>query len=342
MRQEALRQAAITAIFERMDGIAMQCDDKFPLFRTASASNWALSKRGSWMGGFWVGLWWLKAAVTGQCTDCDQAAQWCTKLEALLDEPSVNRSFVFWYGPGLGGRLHGNDDAAWLARRAMQAMAKSFDGSLAAWPLGEGMGGGESGRHMLNVDSLAPTLSLMHTYGGRMGCTMAQWHLDTCMMHLEGSDGAWRSHVALPVSHAAGKSEVTWQRGQAWAMLGLAEAARVYGQERYIDAAVRACTYWRRQWGESVPGNDAWPADPCALAIASVALFRLWRHLPDRLWLCELSCQHLEEILTKQIVETGIFVGHYYRTAPDETQLVESPCATFFLLEALLTQEKVL
>ncbi|MEJ2633538.1 MAG: hypothetical protein P8011_16280 [Acidihalobacter sp.] len=342
MRQDALKQTAIEAIFERMDSIAAQCYDKFPLFRVASASDWTLSKRGSWMGGFWAGLWWLKAAVTGRGTDRDQAAQWCTKLEAMLDEPSVNRSFVFWYGPGLGGRLHGDDDAARLARRATQAMADSFDGSLAAWPLGEGMGGGDNGRHTLNVDSLAPILSLMHTHGGRKGCIMAQWRLDACMTHLQGAAGAWRSHVVVLVPHAAEETAGAWQRGQSWAMLGLAEAARLYGQKRYIDAAVRACAYWHRQWDGSAPGNGASPVDPCALAIVSVAPLRLWQHLPDRLWLREQSYLHLEELLTKEIVETGSFVGHHYRIGPNEVQLVESPCATFFLLEALLIQAKIL
>jgi len=338
MQQDEHAQRAIAAIFRRMDEIAAQCGDRFPLFRTVADAQWTLSKRGSWMGGFWAGLWWLKTSVTGDAADHAQAVQWCMRLEASLDEPSVNRSFVFWYGAGLGGQLQGDETARQLAQRAARTLLNRFDAQRAIWPLDEGMGAGERGRCMLDVDSLAPLIALMHAHSGSIGSDVAQRHLDSCLTQLTDGTGAWRSRKALDVVHQT-PSPPIWPRGQAWAMLGLAEAARRYGSQRYIDAALRACAYWQQQFHTSKSG--AWGSsqtqpDPSALAIAAVAMFRLWQYTPEQQWLHQQSCQHIQALLTPDVVQTGQFVGHHYQTRPDTFELVESPCALFFLLEALL------
>jgi len=52
--------------------------------------------------GFWAGLWWRRALISGQEQDKEQALNWSQKLQVWLEEPSINRSFVFWYGSGLG------------------------------------------------------------------------------------------------------------------------------------------------------------------------------------------------------------------------------------------------
>jgi len=333
MKADARTQRAIAAIFRRMDEIAAQCGDRFPLFRAASDSEWTLSKRGSWMGGFWAGLWWLKASVTGNAADRAQAAQWCTRLEAMLDEPSVNCSFVFWYGAGLGDKLYDDEIAHSLARRATRTLLNHFDETLAIWPLGVGMGADERGRSRLDVDSLAPLLCLMHAHGGTTGRTLAQRHLDSCLTHLADGAGAWRSRKAMGVVQQT-PSPPIWPRGQAWAMLGLAEAASRYDAKHYADAALRACTYWQQQyasWNSSQP-------DPSASTIAAVAMFRLWQYTPEQQWLHQQSCWHIQALLTPDVVQTGQFAGHHYQTRPSISEWVESPCALFFLLQALLLQ----
>jgi len=122
-------------------------------------------------------------------------------------------------------------------------------------------------------------------------------------------------------------------------MLGLAEAVRCYDTKRYTNAALRACEYWHRQLcapESGVWGDGQTHADPSALAIAAVAMFRLWQRMPEQQWLHQQSCQHIQALLTPDVVQTGQFVGHHYQTRPDTFELVESPCALFFLLEALL------
>jgi len=191
---------------------------------------------------------------------------------------------------------------------------------------------------MLDVDSLAPLVELMHAHGGSIGNDLARRHLDSCLTHLTDGTGAWRSRKSLDVVQQP-PSPPIWPRGQAWAMLGLAEAVRCYGTKRYMDAALRACEYWQQQFHTSESsawGSSQTPPDPSALAIAAVAMFRLWQHMPEQQWLHQQSCLHIEALLTAEVVQTGQFVGHHYQIRPDTSELVESPCALLFLLEALL------
>lgn len=339
---DAYTHIAIKSILQRMEEIAEQCGDKFPLFRRPATEQWKLSTRGSWMGGFWVGLWWLRALVTKSSDDRIRAAHWCSRLEVLLEEPTVNRSFVFWFGPGIGSELHADIQSTQLVHRAAQVLMRGFNERMAAWPLGEGMGGGREGFHLLNVDSLAPLISLMNAGGDPRGISMARKHLNSCLTHLCGMNGAWQSNAVFDASMASLNRDIagTGLRGQAWAMLGLVESSSCFGCERYLRHALSACDYWRRQWsylnttGRRHGGTA--PADSCAMAIACVAMLKLWRLIGEPSWLQAQSTRYIEELLTPTVVETGRFVGHYYQTEFGKSELVESPCAMYFLLAVLL------
>jgi len=104
--------------------------------------------------------------------------------------------------------------AGQLAQRATQTLLNRFDARLAIWPLGEGMGAGERGRSMLDVDALFPLIALMHAHGGATGRSLAQRHLDSCLTHLTDGTGAWRSRKALDVTYQNQTSPI-WPRGQA-------------------------------------------------------------------------------------------------------------------------------
>ena len=210
-----LYQTAIHAIFKRMDEIAAQCGDRFPLFRPDVATQWKLSRRGSWLGGFWAGLWWRRAAYTRSADDHAVARTWSAQLQPLLSEPSINRSFVFWYGAAIGHQVSAKDQAAQqLAGHAALAISASFDPVLGCWTSGPGMGAGEPGTRTLNVDALAPTLALLHAYGGPKGRVQAHQHLQTCLRYLATEHGAWRENVVQDVDDDMQQEEAgTWPRG---------------------------------------------------------------------------------------------------------------------------------
>lgn len=342
MSVDVLGSASIESIFANMDQVAEQCGEQFPLFRQSSSEQWTLSRRGSWLGGFWAGLWWRRALISGQEQDREQALNWSQKLQVWLEEPSINRSFVFWYGSGLGSIWHGDREAEAHVDQAAQALLNSFDASSGFWPLGSGMGGGEAGNHILNVDALAPTLLVLDAQGGPVARQFGQWHVDACLRYLQKRSGAWRDTVLLRGNDVlAEQGAETWQRGQAWAMLGMATATRLYDRKSYAQAALNACRYWHERWGKFAHGfltqeSPLSPVDRSAWAIASLSMYELWQILPEQQWLHEQSRLYLDALLTPELSETGRFVGHLYKVAPGQSELVESACASFFLLEALL------
>lgn len=334
MPAQRKRKAVVDALFKQLDSISRQCGEQFPLYRLPRERKWKLSRRGSWLGGFWAGLWWRRAAYTELSEDLDQATFWSRQLVAQLDEPSLNRSFVFWYGAAFGGRLAQDQPARELALRAADTLARDYRPDIGGWPLGPGMGGGDGGDATLNIDALAPTLALMHLQADKR--EMARSHLELCLRTLRGEGGAWASHARFDEDGRVSRGPAgQWARGQAWAMLGLAEAVKLYGGV-YAAPAREACAYWLERWGK-----DTGDADPCAMAIASLALLRLWQCLPGMNEWRDLAFKQLEGLMSLE-VQQGCFVGHYYRTGADQEQMVESACATFFLVEALLTQDQVM
>ncbi len=343
MQGNNLHEVAIRAIFTRMEEIAAQCGDRFPLFRRSADGLWTLSTRGSWLGGFWAGLWWRRAAYTGSADDRAVAEAWSGRLAPLLREPSINRSFVFWYGAAIGHEKRGKDQAPQqLANQAALAISEGFNPVLGGWMSGSGMGAGELGTRALNVDALAPTLALLHGHGGPKETARARQHLQTCLRHLATEHGAWRTNAVLDADDGVEQEAAgAWPRGQAWAMLGLAEAVRLFG-EAYRQPALQACAYWTERWGDARQPADRTglqiaPQDLSAQVISATAMLNLSRLIPGQHWLYQQAHKQISAVLdVSNVAETGQFVGHLYHVKADDEQLVESACATFFLLENLI------
>ncbi|MFT0179934.1 MULTISPECIES: hypothetical protein [Pseudomonas] len=343
MPEQRKRELIIEALLEPLARIAQQCDGQFPLYRPDRDTPWKLSRRGSWLGGFWAALWWRRAQASGDVADVTQARTWSARLAVQLGEPSINRSFVFWYGAGIASRHSCGEQARDLATQAAATLAADFDPQLGGWWLGTGLGAGEPGARILDIDALAPTLALLHASPDSGHWALAHQHLQRCLKSLSEPSGAWANQaLLLPDGRWQRNVPGHWARGQAWAMLGLAEAVGRYGGE-YAEAACRTCEYWTQHWGAAAaggrPGTDK--ADPCAIAIASLALLRLCQYLPGRNAWCELACRQIAGLLTAS-VRRGCFIGHRYRLDAQRTRLVETPCATFFLIEALRVQGQVL
>jgi len=154
-------QGAIDQLLARLALIHAACGEAFPLYCRGLEQPWKVSAGGSWLGGFWAGLWWLRAFCSGADHDRQQAEQISQRLADKLDSDSHHRSLIFWYGAGLGARLLGSEPGTELARQARQRLALAFDPLLGAIPLGRDMGGGEQGDQCLSIDPLAATLRLL-------------------------------------------------------------------------------------------------------------------------------------------------------------------------------------
>ena len=342
--QEPLRldeaYRAIVAIFGRMDQIQASCAEGFPLYCTEAGSHWKVSAGGSWLGGFWAGLWWLRAHRSASLGDRQQARLITERLRDKLDSATHHRSLIFHYGAGLGSCLHDDHLANELAEQAVQQLARAFDPMLGCIALGREMGGGEEGDQRLSIDPLAATLQLFARRADPRLLSLGRQQLQVSFRACADGSGAWSSLAC----HENGQWRAddrpgNWSRGQAWAMLGLSVGARLYGAP-YRQDAVQACQYWQHSRGLEAPLNrlsePQGADDPCAAAMVSLALQGLARYLPDGEVLRQQAGAQLAAIIRSGDFHEGCFVGHCYRISAAGEQKVESACGSFFLLAALL------
>ena len=339
------RSRLILDIFGQMQSIAGQCGSQFPLYRRSEGGPWKLSRRGSWLGGFWAALWWHRAQADQSLQSLETAREWTRRLEPILLEESVNRSFVFWYGAATAHRY--DPDASWsgLAERACAGLRESYSETLRMFPLGEAMGGGPAGRQILNVDALASLLLLLHDHGDSKDRERSRQHLDTCLLQLVDERGRWRTQIICSAGAATCPKHFTYSaRGQAWAMLGLAQAVRCLG-EGYTQPAMLACKWWTEHTEhemaaplKAAAGRAVMPVpeDPCASAIACLALHQLGQLIDGQDWLQEAARRELSRVLALTRSPEGLFAGHLYAVGQQGEHIVETPCALYFLLQAVM------
>ncbi len=340
----AERTRAIDSLLLRLEGIERACGKDFPLYSPGLEDRWSVSSGGSWLGGFWAGLWWLRARVTGASSDRDKAIRIGQRLVSKLEAPTLNRSMIFWYGLAPGALWFEHLESRQLLDQAGAALAAAFSRALGCIPLGTDMGGGPDGDRRIAIDTLAPTLRLLARHPQCAVRDLAGQHLQGTLAACGTWRGAYcgsvhcREERVMPEEQAG-----LWSRGQAWAMLGLVQAAGLYG-EPFLSEARRACEYWLETRPEPLPANrldhpDAGD-DPSAAVIAALAMLGLdgqpgqlepWHEHAERL----LAAVVRSRYVTVGGATPGLFGGMRYRTREGEV-LVESACSSFFLLAALL------
>lgn len=332
-------------LFTRMDAIAAQCGEAFPLFARGDSNQWQTSAGGSWLGGFWAGCWWLRAKLTESITDQNQAIAICQRLASKTHADTVNRSLIFWYGAALGDRWCENPYAKNLASQAANALAMAYQPALQCIPLGTDMGGGAQGNGKISIDSLASVIQLASAYADDNDKGWLRQHADTVLNICRTANGAYHAEAefnagAWQASGVAGD----WSRGQAWAMLACCRAAERWG-EPYLSQAETACHYWLQTRPELIPPHHLSQAhclvDPSAALIAALAMLSLADLVPQGNPWRKAAHERISAIIrspyfTGAIPEnSGIFWGCFYKTLPNQEELVESAWGVFFLMAGL-------
>lgn len=340
--------AAIAALLGRLDSIDAACAGCFPLY--ARDGRWEVSTGGSWMGGFWAGLWWLRARLGGAPSDQTKAAELCSRLQTKVSSDSLNRSLIFWHGAALGDLWHGDERARGLAERAAAELAGSFNARMGCIALGCDMGGGREGRRRISIDPLASTLALLHHSRQTWVREIAEQHACTTLAACGTADGAYAGGAVYDQGLFSREGQAgNWSRGQAWAMLGLSRAAHCYG-EPYLSAALHACRYWQHSRGVLLPLNQLdrpdGVCDPSAAVMSALAMLQLAALTPVNQSLLEQANRQLAVVVRSRYFSVaddpgrqcaaGAFTGNCYRTREGRDELVESSCGTFFLLVSLL------
>ncbi|MFE1442380.1 sugar ABC transporter permease [Streptomyces sp. NPDC058739] len=258
---------ALRAVLDRVSVTRAQVGDRFPLFAAPDESGWTTTGRGSWAGGFWTGLLWLRARYTGSAADREAAARCTGRLAHWVDADTATRGLIFWYGTALAD----TGEAAGLRGRAAQACRAAYDPRLGVVPWGAAFGGP---RLLARVDGVPGTVPLLASTDPGLAAAHLRRHLRLCL----GGDSfrwSWRYEESAGWV-ACDDPPPGWSRGRAWLLLAVADAAHRLGDDdlspplhRLLPAAV-------------VPPADAahpdGPPDTSAAAVTAVALLKLGHH----------------------------------------------------------------
>ncbi|MET9542245.1 sugar ABC transporter permease [Streptomyces sp. NPDC006553] len=275
-------QEALGLLLGRVGETVEQVGDRFPLYADPADGRWTTTGRGSWTGGFWAGLLWLRAGRTGSDEDRTAAAAVTGRLAPWAEADTATRGLILWYGTALAT---GDTAAQALRGRAARAAVGAFDAELGLVPWGSALGGERLRARADGVPGLVPLLASAGPEGQGAAAGHLHRHLDLCLPH-HGTgrpSPAWRrggTHGWLAeVDPAPG-----WTRGEAWLLLAVADAlllaaAPSWRADRLTRAAELLLAGCAMLVGPPVPPADArhadGPLDTSAAAITAVALLKL-------------------------------------------------------------------
>ncbi|WP_328741574.1 sugar ABC transporter permease [Streptomyces caniferus] len=291
---------ALASVWERVRVTADQVGPRFPLYAEPGTGVWKSTSKGSWTGGFWAGLLWLRALASGAPRDRSAAAECTGRLAHWLDQDTATRGLIFWYGTALAAGPGGSGAAAQLREQAARACLAGYDPERGLVPWGAAFGGP---RMLARADAVPGLVPLLAGWSDA-GRAAAYGHL-TRQLELSlaehpprpawaaAKDGSW---TACP-EPAPG-----WSRTVPWLLLGLADGVHWLGAGGLWAAAeqlaaprlvagvplVPDAQDGNAQGGNAPPagnarqtgnarlhGHDAGPLDTSAAAIEAVALLKL-------------------------------------------------------------------
>ncbi|GAA0425833.1 hypothetical protein Acor_54420 [Acrocarpospora corrugata] len=255
-------ERALAEILERAGETEEEVGDRWPLYADPATGRWTTTGRGSWTAGFWAGLLWLRATVTGG--DSSSAASRTASLAPWADVDTATRGLIFWYGTALSGDTALRDSAA---RECMDA----YDPVLGLVPWGGAFGGP---RELARVDALPGLIPLL-SRSGPEGEHAARRQLDLQIeLTLGGQeahpawaarpDGTWAPHPDPPLG---------WSRTVGWLALAVADAGAPHRILEYPAVAARFAP-----GSERIPAASAQrssPPDTSAAAIEAAAALKL-------------------------------------------------------------------
>ncbi|WP_170290696.1 sugar ABC transporter permease [Kitasatospora atroaurantiaca] len=273
MTRATWAEHALAAVLERVGTTAEEVGPRFPLYADPDTGRWTTTARGSWTGGFWAGLLWLRALASGDRTDRTAARECTRRLSDWVDQDTATRGMILWYGTALA------DEAAdELRERAAHACLAAFDPGLGVVPWGSAFGGPRLLARADGVPGLVPLLARAGDAGVAAACSHLTRHLELCLGE-EPPRPAW---AAVPGGGWKGCDEPTpgWSRTAAWLLLGVADGMAVpeIGRSGELREAAGRLTRLRLvEPAAPVPpaGEPGGPLDTSAAAIEAVAALKL-------------------------------------------------------------------
>ncbi|MFD4612194.1 sugar ABC transporter permease [Streptomyces sp. NPDC058440] len=253
---------ALACVLARVAVTRAKVGDRFPLYAAPDTGTWRTTARGSWTGGFWAGLLWLRARYTGDAAD-RAAARACTaRLAGWAEADTAARGLIFWYGTALA------DDDLGLRDRAARACLNGFVQDLGLVPWGSAFGGP---RLTARVDGLPGMVPLLATADPEAALSHLRRHVDLCL-GTRPPRWSWRHDPGAGWTACTDPSS-GWSRGRAWLLLSLAEAAPLTDGDEFADHVGPLLTKHLVPPADSA--HPSGPRDTSAAAITALALLGL-------------------------------------------------------------------
>lgn len=359
---------AADLILQRTVETAKEPTPGFPHYADQDTGVWTRSTDGDWTAGFFVGQLWLAAACRHDGAARNLAMNWSRELERRVESQTIFRGFLFWYGAALGDMMLAEQQPGRLALRGAQALAGSFHSAAKLLPLGPSAEEAHSvGFNETNIDGFPGGMPLLHWAADRTGNqelrdkgrSHAAQHVRFCVRKdgsvVQSATFDERSgDLTKTYTHKGIADDSTWARAQAWAMLGLAQAAH---RERdiFTSDAIRVCNWWVEHmpangvsyWDFDAPSYEERPlVDTSATAIAAAALLKMRSIAAEHAERYDQAAQqmvttlvkhHLTPTSQKRSPPAGILGDGCYNQRLNLATRNELVWGTYFLTEALLT-----
>ncbi len=359
----------LTLALQRVESSLEQAthDDIFPHAAPSATGVWEGTREGVWTSGFWAGLLWQRAALTGKAEDAETATLWTLRLAPHLDHKTHDIGFVFSTSAVLGWEIGRNAACRNLALQAADRLAGMFNPTAGVIPVGS-QAEIAAGLDDVTIDCML-NLPLLwwawKTTGEERFEKIAVAHADRAAGWHVKEDGRIiqsthfdprTGRMTKQETHQGYGTEGCWTRGQAWGIYGFAAAYRATGEERYLSVADRSASYYFLRAGNDLvpfycfddPAKANIPRDSSAAAIACAGLALLAEHATDPS-LQRRSRDRTEALLSALIMEyltpqgdddrrpRGMLLhGCYNQNAGWQTDH-ELVWGDYFLLEALRT-----
>lgn len=308
---------ALGAVLDRVKVTAAGTGDRFPLFADPGSGRWTTTRRGSWTGGFWAGLLWLRARYTGDPMDRRVAIACTDRLAGWERADTAARGLIFWYGTMPAA---GEPRIAVMRERAALACLDAYDDELGLVPWGSAFGGLRPQARADGVPGLVPLLAMVDE---QAAASHLRRHLELCL-GLRPFRWSWR-HDREENWTACTDPPSGWSRGRAWLLLGVAEGSHLLSAIELADAAGALAPV-----ALVPPADEAFPSGPCdtsAAAITASALFGLGHQ--------ERAVAVLEELVRSHVTDDGRLLDGCYDLGSGVAPRHELIWGNFFLAYAL-------
>ncbi|MFG2288190.1 sugar ABC transporter permease [Streptomyces sp. NPDC048595] len=272
-------EQGLAAVLERVRTTAAEVGPRFPLYADPGTGRWTTTSRGSWTGGFWAGLLWLRALAQGSAHDRAEAAACTGRLAPWVERDTATRGLVLWYGSALAAGPGGDRAAIALRDRAARACLAAYDPELRVVPWGDAFGGPRLLARADGVPGLVPLLPCAPGGGAAAARGHLTRHLELCLSE-EPPRPSWQALSGGSWTGCAAPAP-GWSRTVAWLSLGVADGLHFLPEDASPNGlwdAARRLTAMR--YGGTAPlvprdGGQTGPLDTSAAAIEAVAALKL-------------------------------------------------------------------